>query len=176
MDDDTAPGDGRPDLRTIPKPDELLALHSVTEHLFEMLRYWFDVPDTVELDIRTIDSATEELTDPVLIAAMAMRKLQALHVLSTPGVLTTTDVIVTIVSDLDRALFQAPTMRLKVQMAETDWDYEFTKLAGDHPPEGPAEADASDDEAETFEGLHAMLHMAVHAVLEASDGEICYLS
>ena len=39
-----------------------------------------------------------------MVAALAMRKLQALHLLSTPGVRTTTDVVVTIVQDIDRAL------------------------------------------------------------------------
>ena len=48
-----------------------------------------------------------------MIAAMAMRKLQALHLIATPGVLTTTDVILAIINDLDRALLQAPSMFLE---------------------------------------------------------------
>ena len=31
----------------IGKPNELLALHSVTDELFQTLRRWFDVPDGV---------------------------------------------------------------------------------------------------------------------------------
>ena len=69
-----------------------------------------------------------ELGDPVLVAAMAMRKLQALHLLSTPGVRTTTDVVVAIVQDLQRALIQAPHMRLRLAASAADWDAELAAL------------------------------------------------
>ncbi len=69
----------------IPKPDELLALHDVTEDLFSILRRWFDVPASVAIDLTDIDSAVVELGDPEMIAALAMRKLQALRLLATPG-------------------------------------------------------------------------------------------
>ncbi len=111
----------------------------------------------------------------MLIAAMAMRKLQALHLLSTPGVLTTTDVVVTIVQDLDRALMQAPNMRLNIAAADTDWDAAFAALESDAPPEEvPASTDAPDAEVDRFHQLHAMLHEAAFAVLSASDNEIRY--
>src|ERR687894_1165068 len=116
---------------TIPKPDELLALHGVTAEMFAILRRWFDVPPKVTLDLSEVDSAVVELGDPVLIAAMAMRKLQALHLLSTPGVRTTTDVVVAIVQDLQRALIQAPSMRLRLAAAAADWDAELAALEGD---------------------------------------------
>lgn len=163
---------------TVSKPDELLALHGVTTELFETLRSWFDVPPHVTLDLREIDSAVVELGDPVLIAAMAMRKLQALNLLSTPGVLTTTDVVVTIVGDLDRALLQAPSMRLRLQAAETDWDEALEMLADggeSELAEAPLDTDALDPETERFRELHQLLHHAVHAVLEASEGQIVYL-
>jgi hypothetical protein len=102
------------------KPDELVALHTVTTELFEILRRWFAVPDEVSLDLTEIDSAVREMGDPVMIAALAMRKLQALHLIATPGVRTTTDVVVTIVQDLDRALLQAPVMRLRLAAETTD--------------------------------------------------------
>lgn len=111
--------DGDP-IATVAKPDELLALHTVTAELFETLRAWFDVPPAVSIDLAEVDSAVAELGDPEMIAALAMRKLQALHLLATPGVKTTTDVVVTIVNDLDRALIQAPAMRLKREAA-ADW-------------------------------------------------------
>ena len=174
MDNDEPADDDDPTI-TIAKPDELLALHGVTAELFESLRNWFDVPPHVTLDLREVDSAVTELGDPVLIAAMAMRKLQALHLLSTPGVMTTTDVVVTIVGDLDRALLQAPTMRLRVQAAETDWDEAFELLADDDLADGaaaPEDAAAADPEAERFQQLHGCLHEAVHAVIEASEGQI----
>jgi hypothetical protein len=185
---------------TIPKPDALLALHDVTTDLFATLRRWFAVPGEVPLDLRDIDSAVAELGDPLMIAALAMRKLQALHLLATPGVMTTTDVVVTIVQDLDRALVQAPNMHLKLQAAATDWDAELVVLERSDGAEldaavladdvdeddddlyvddelGPAPLDPAqaDPETERFRARHAQLHEAVFAVLEASEGEIRYL-
>lgn len=141
-----------------------------------MLKRWFSVEQKVTLNLAEIDSAVHELGDPVLIAAMAMRKLQALHLLSTPGVLTTTDVVVTIVQDLDRALMQAPNMRLNIAAADTDWDAAFAVLeSGDQSDEEiPASTDAPDAEVDRFHELHALLHEAAFAVLSASDNEIRY--
>ena len=164
------------DQKVLPKPDAMLALHDVTAELFARLREWFDVPDSVALDLSGIDAAVEELGDPVMVAALAMRKLQALHLLSTPGVRTTTDVVVTIVQDLDRALIQAPFSRLRVRAESTDWDAELAALEdGDlmddegPPPEDPS---ATDPEVERFHMLHAQLHRAARAVLDASEGRI----
>ncbi len=163
-------------METIPKPDELLALHDVTAELFETLRAWFGVPNKVTIDLSAIDSAVEELGDPLLIAAMAMRKLQALHLLSTPGVRTSTDVVVAIVQDLERALLQAPSMRLKVAAATTDWDAALAELGSDPAADpAPKAPDDIDHETVRFRGLHQKLHEAVFAVLRACDGEICYL-
>ncbi len=163
---------------TVPKPDELLALHGVTSEMFATLRRWFDVPSEITLDLREVDSAVAELGDPMLIAAMAMRKLQALHLLSTPGVRTTTDVVVTIVQDLQRALLQAPAMRLKLAARNTDWDAELAGLeetGGPAQGDAPAAADDVDPDIERFRVLHALLVAAVEAVLRASEGEIRYL-
>ncbi|CAN5526754.1 hypothetical protein BH20ACT2_BH20ACT2_22050 [soil metagenome] len=163
---------------TIAKPDELLALHGVTAELFATLRQWFDVADSVALDLRQIDAAVAELGDPQMIAALAMRKLQALHLLATPGVRTTTDVVVAIVNDLDRALVQAPAMRLKVQAAATDWDLAFADLhaadnpVADNPAVSPSEGSDRDPDADRFRLLHGLLHAAAFAVVEASEGEI----
>lgn len=172
-------------METIAKPDELLALHDVTAELFDTLREWFEVPEAVTVDLRTIDSAVEELGDPVMIMAMAMRKLQALHLLSTPGVRTTTDVVVAMVQDLNRALLQAPSMRLKVAAEQTDWDAAFQELAAEGGASetptraadaaGTHEVDDADPEAERFHELHAKLHEAVVAVVRVSEGEIRYL-
>ncbi len=164
---------------TVAKPDELLALHGVTARMFTILRRWFDVPTSITLDLAAVDSAVAELGDPQLVAAMAMRKLQALHLLSTPGVKTSTDVVVAIVQDLQRALIQAPTMRLRLQASSTDWDDALRALeaggegAGDDAP-GP-QVDDADPEVDEFRALHALLLLAVDAVLAASDGEIRYL-
>jgi hypothetical protein len=164
------------DPKVLPKPDAVLALHDVTAELFARLRDWFDVPDTVTLDLAGIDTAVSELGDPVMVAALAMRKLQALHLLSTPGVRTTTDVVVTIVQDLERALVQAPYSRLRVRAESTDWDAELAALEDgalveeeDAPTADPA---AADPEVERFRMLHAQLHRAARSVLDASEGRI----
>lgn len=165
-------------METVPKPDELLALHGVTTEMFHTLRRWFAVPSAIALDLRDVDSAVTELGDPVMIAAMAMRKLQALHLLSMPGVRTTTDVVVTIVQDLDRALVQAPSMRLGLAASTTDWDAALAALGdGESPQSFPGIADVAAEDPETgrFRALHARLHDAVMAVLRATDNEIRYL-
>lgn len=159
----------------IAKPRELLALHDVTVELFGTLRRWFDVPSSVSLDLAEVDSAVAELGDPQMVAALAMRKLQALHLLATPGVRTTTDVVVAIVNDLERALVQAPNMWLKRRAAATDWDRELASLAaGDDAgfEESPVEADEIDPEVLRFRTRHEALHEAMFAVIEASQGQI----
>jgi hypothetical protein len=168
-------------MEVVPKPPELLALHDVTAELFETLQRWFSVPPSISVDVSAVDAdgAIRELGDPVMIAGFAMRKLQALHLLATPGVRTSTDVVVTMVQDLTRALIQAPTMRLRVQAETMDWDAAFAELDAtesiDADEAVPHAVDDEDPEATRFEELHGMLHIAVHAVLEASDGEISYL-
>ena len=126
------------------------------------------------LDLSEVDSAVTELGDPVLVAAMAMRKLQALHLLATPGVRTTTDVVVAIVQDLQRALIQAPAMRLKLAAASADWDAELAAL--DHPAgsarSAPADADEADPEADRFRTLHGLVNLAMEATVDASEGRI----
>jgi hypothetical protein len=158
----------------LPKPDALLALHGTTAELFQTLRNWFDVPPTVSIDLGAIDSAVGEMGDPQMIAALAMRKLQALNLLATPGVLTATDVVIAIIQDLDRALLQAPNMHLKRAAASTDWDAAFAELdTSELDDDGPA-VDDVDPEVARFRELHAGLHEALIAVVEASEGEIRY--
>ena len=165
------------EVAALPKPPELLALSEVTAELFDTLKEWFDVPASVVLDLSAVDSekVVREMAEPFMIAALAMRKLQALHLLATPGVRTSTDVVVTIVQDLTRALLQAPVMRLRVAAERTDWDAARAGLtdAGDiSAPDAPT---AVDPESERFEVLHSALHIAAQAVVDLSDGEIVYL-
>jgi hypothetical protein len=166
-------------VEVVAKPAELLALYDVTSELFATLQRWFDVPPQVEVDLAGVDSAeaTRQLSDPVMIAAFAMRKLQALHLLSRPGVRTSTDVIVTMVQDLTRALLQAPNMRLNLAAESTDWDAalaELDDLAGLDDLEAVDAPDVEDEDPETerFNELHEQLHIAMYAVLQISDGEI----
>lgn len=158
-------------MEEIPKPDALLAARGSAEVLFGLLREWFGVPDHITLDLRGVDSAVAELGDPQLIMAMAMRKLQAFHLLTTPGVVTTTDVVLTVIQDLQRALLQAPNMHLKHAAAATDWDAAFAAL-GQATDAGPIQ---TDDEIAAFRHHHAALHEAARAVLHASNGQICRL-
>lgn len=166
----------------VAKPHELLALHTVTEELFDTLKRWFSVPDSVPLNLTDIDAVVTEMSDPVMIAALAMRKLQALRLLALPGVRTSTDVVLAIVNDLDRALVQAPVMRLKLRAERTDWDAAFAQLTGEpdgaehHPSRAlPHDVDEADPETERFREQHQRLHEAALSVLEASEGEIRYL-
>ena len=161
------------DLNPIPKPDSFLALHTVAENLFNTLRKWFDVKPNVTIDLSEIDSAITELGESEMIAAMAMRKLQALHLIATPGVLTTTDVILAIINDLDRALLQAPSMFLERKAIQTDWDKEFESLNGENDSLNfPIASDQVDPEIQEFQLQHASLHQAVQDVVESAEGEI----
>lgn len=159
---------------TRPKPSGLLALDSVSTELFDLLKGWFQVGDSVSLDLGEIDSAVTEMGDPVLIAAMAMRKLQGLNLLSTPGVRTSTDVVVAIIQDLDRAMLQAPSMYLSRKAETTDWDSALADLDAASFADAPQRSDDSDPEIERFRELHGDLHQALYDVVEASEGEICY--
>ncbi|MFA9428692.1 hypothetical protein [Egicoccus sp. AB-alg2] len=165
-------------MEPLDKPDELLALHDVTAVLFDTLRDWFDVPDRVSLSLQDVDAAVTELSEPVMVAAMAMRKLQALRLLSQPGVRTSTDVVVSIVQDLDRALLHAPSLHLERRARLADWDAALEELTTT-PEEQPAHqedpaGEGEDAETAAFRALHARLHEAVHAVVQASDGQIRY--
>jgi hypothetical protein len=168
MDEDAEP--------ILAKPDELLALREVAERIFARFRSWFEVPATVQIDLAEVDSAVSELGDPEMIAAMAMRKLQALHLIATPGIRTSTDVVIAIVNDLDRAMMQAPSMYLERKARRTDWDQALAELeSSDDDDLGvPVAPDDVDPEIEEFQVDHASLHEAVHAVVEAAQGEIRY--
>jgi hypothetical protein len=157
-------------MEEIPKPSELLAARTSAEHLFALLRRWFGVPSSVTLDLRAVDSAVAELGDPQLVMAMAMRKLQALHLLTTPGVRTTTDVVLTVIQDLERALMQAPGMHLKQSAAVADWDAELEAIKA--PAAGAPDDAEGGDEIDMFRRHHAALHEAARAVLHITNGEI----
>lgn len=163
----------------ITKPNELLALHQAAGEMFDTLKKWFVVPDEVPLNLTDVDAVVTEMSDPVMIAALAMRKLQALRLLATPGVRTSTDVVLAIINDLDRALVQAPVMRLQLRASTVDWDAALAALeGGDHPAAPRRESHAIGDadlEADEFRALHAKVHAAAFAVFEASDGAVCLL-
>lgn len=87
-----------------PKPPELVSLYAATAEAFGTLKEEFQVPDTYELVLRDVDAAEPFLTSTLDIAAITMRKIQALRWVTKPGVETANDVVVTLAADLLRAL------------------------------------------------------------------------
>ncbi len=86
----------------LPKPQELLDLHSVAATAFGVLRALFHVQPTHTLDLTDIDASRHQLQDPVEVAALAMRKLQALRLLATKDVRTSSDVVMGVLAELYR--------------------------------------------------------------------------
>jgi len=86
------------------KPPELVSLYAATSAAFKILKEEFQVPDIYELALHHVDAAELRLTNTVDIAAIAMRKVQALRWVAKPGVETTNDVVVALAADLSRAL------------------------------------------------------------------------
>jgi hypothetical protein len=86
------------------KPPELVSLYAATSAAFKILKEEFQVPDVYELALHHVDAAELRLTNTVDIAAIAMRKVQALRWVAKPGVETTNDVVVALAADLSRAL------------------------------------------------------------------------
>lgn len=117
------------------KPPELLALTEPCAELFTHLQKWFAVPQAVEFDLSAIDraSAIRSMSEPAMVAAFAMRKLQAIHLLAHPGVPTKPDVVLTLIDAVLRALVEAPAKHLDHRIANTNWDREWAVLdAGMH--------------------------------------------
>jgi hypothetical protein len=86
------------------KPPELVNLYAATSAAFETLKEEFQVPDTYELALHHVDAAESYLTSTADIAAVTMRKIQALRWVAKPGVETTNDIVVALAADLLRAL------------------------------------------------------------------------
>ncbi|MDQ2883338.1 MAG: hypothetical protein M3Y48_19780 [Actinomycetota bacterium] len=87
-----------------PKPPELLGLYAATPAVFGILKNEFQVPDTYELVLYHVDAAEPFLISTLDIAAVTMRKIQALRWVTKPGVETTNDIVVTLAADLLRSL------------------------------------------------------------------------
>lgn len=122
-------GPGR-SIEPIDKPVELVALSFACKELFDRLRRWFEVGPQLKADLSSIDSpeVVTELRHPPLIAAFAMRRLQALHHLAQPGVQTTVDVVVHHIDGVLRALVEAPGLHLSKVGDGVDWDRAWETL------------------------------------------------
>jgi hypothetical protein len=87
-----------------PKPPEFAFLRSASAEAFLALKEEFDIPDTYELALGDVDAAEGALRKSVDIAAIAMRKIQAVRSVTKPGAEITNDVVVGLAADLFRAL------------------------------------------------------------------------
>lgn len=87
-----------------PKPSELVSLYAAIPAVFRTLKEEFQVPDTYELALCHVDAAEPFLRNTVDIAAITMRKIQALRWVAKPGVETTNDIVVTLAADLLRSI------------------------------------------------------------------------
>lgn len=114
----------------VAKPMELLAARDEMTYVFSSLQDWFEMPPAIESDVSAVDStgAVSQFTDRVLIAGMAMRKLQALHYIAEPGIITGVDVVVSLIDGVLHALFEAPDSYLERRAALCDWDQELASL------------------------------------------------
>ncbi len=86
------------------KPPELVSLYAATQLVFGILKEEFQVPDIYELVLCDVDAAEPFLRDTVDIAAVTLRKIQALRWIAKPGVETTNDIVVCLAADLLRSL------------------------------------------------------------------------
>lgn len=154
----------------LPKPPELQALGPACSGLFGLLQRWFSVGDQLTVDLSAIDATAvvAELQDPQLVAGFAMRKLQALHLVAQPGFRTTTDVVVTQIDSLLRALVEAPRRHMTRTAEFVNWDHEWAVLdAGMFLPAGCPESEALE-----FRRLVKCLIDARLAVVDASENQI----
>lgn len=144
---DTRDPDESPSMvRDSPKPAELLAMASVSRKLFDYLKSWFDVPNTLVIDLSCIDSedAIRSMQNRQMVAGFAMRKLQALHLISTPGIPTRADVVLMLIDSALQALLEAPRGHLTRQIATVDWDREWKVLDAGLLLHSPTPQDADD--------------------------------
>lgn len=91
---------------TKPKPQELSDLYDVAAVLFAVLKEAFEVPDVYLLPLHDVDAARAELRTTPALAAITLRKLQALRLAAGPGEPTTNDIVVGLAADLNRSVEQ----------------------------------------------------------------------
>lgn len=91
-------------MRSLSKPQELLDLHSLTETLFNLIREQFDVGATYVLKLATVDAGRKQLVSVEDVAALTMRRLQALRLVATSGHPTASDVVMGLCGPLIRSL------------------------------------------------------------------------
>lgn len=80
------------------KPRELLELGPATDELFRVLREEFHVPAVYELRLEHVGEQKPKL--PLDMAAYTLWQVRLLHHLATPGVITTSEAVITTCSQL----------------------------------------------------------------------------
>ena len=86
------------------KPAPLCDLADPVGEVFPIVKAWFHVPDCVHLNLSDVDVAEGEMFEAGMVAAVTLRKIQALRLLSRPGVETSLAAILSLISDVRSAL------------------------------------------------------------------------
>jgi hypothetical protein len=92
----------------VSKPEALIRVGPVLASAYDALKMELRLPDHVVVTLGPIDSMSHlQLMDyPEELAAFTLRKMQVLHLLAQPGVLTTNATVVALCMDIVRALTQ----------------------------------------------------------------------
>jgi hypothetical protein len=92
----------------VSKPDALTRIAPVVATAYDALKVELGLPDRVVVTLGPIDSLSHlQLMDyPQDLAAFTLRKMQVLHLLAQPGILTTNATVVALCMDIVRALTQ----------------------------------------------------------------------
>lgn len=102
----------------VKRPPELLAIPAHAEALFELVRKRFEVPASYTLDLSSPVLGEESLRSPLAVAAITMRKLQALQYLER-AVKPPSHVVLSLLADVSRSLAALratePPFRLHVE-------------------------------------------------------------
>jgi hypothetical protein len=100
-----------------PKPIELTRLASDVGQIFEIVREAFGTPPELVLDLRSVESVSQDqMTDATEVACILLRKLQLLNFSCRAGVLTTNQSVILLLSDILQT-FKA----LKSSMKSETW-------------------------------------------------------
>lgn len=89
----------------VEKPAALVAIADVLPQTFDALKTCYKVKDYFALDLNAIDAIPEEqFAQHLEIAALSMRKIQLLYVISQRGVRTRADIVISLCAELVTAI------------------------------------------------------------------------
>lgn len=87
-----------------PRHPELARIRSDVELFFPIFKNAFKIQDRVMLDLHRVDSDHAAMRDVKAVAAMTLRRLQALHYCTLDSQLVTKDVLIGLIAELNRSL------------------------------------------------------------------------